>query len=55
MNHIEFAIKVLNEEISKLNKELKYGHNLPHMEEEIVGELQKLNHAVNDIREKFNI
>lgn len=53
MNHIELALSILNEEISKLNKDLKYGHNLPHQEEEIVGRLQQLNRAVSDINKRF--
>lgn len=55
MNHIELALNVLKEKISELNRELKYGHNLPNQEEEIMEKLQKLNRAVNDISNKFNI
>jgi hypothetical protein len=54
MNHIELALSVLREEITKLNSDLKYGHNLPEQEEAITEKLQKLHRAVNDISTKFN-
>lgn len=53
MNHIELALSVLREEISKLNYDLKYGHNLPEQQEEIMERLQKLNRAVNDIHKNL--
>lgn len=53
MKHIELAVSVLRAEISSLERQLKHGHNTPEQEEEIMGKLQKLNRAVNDINAHF--
>jgi hypothetical protein len=54
MNHIEVAISVLKDEIIKLERDLKYVHNTPEMEEETMERLQKINRAVSDIQKHFN-
>lgn len=55
MSHIELALNVLKDEISKLNIDMKYGHFLPKHETEIRDMLQKLNQAIDDISNKFNM
>ncbi len=54
MSHIELALSVLRKEISKLNYDLKYGHNLTEQEEVLMQQLQNLNRAVNDISTMLN-
>ena len=54
MNHIELALSVISSEIVKLKSELERADH-PEVQEEIMSELQKLNRAVNEIKEKFNV
>lgn len=52
--HIEYALEVVNVEIVKLQKLLEDGHLLPEDRESIRLDIQRLNQAVIDIREKYN-
>ncbi|QII26909.1 hypothetical protein G3M81_23230 [Bacillus paralicheniformis] len=51
MDHIYFAVNVLQERVAELNNDLYFGHNTPDRKEEIMNDLQKINTAIRDILE----
>lgn len=55
MKHIEMAIEVLQNEISKLTYDSKYGDLSPEMDEEVTEKSQQLHRAIADIKKQFDI
>lgn len=51
--HIQYALQVVEAEISKLQKQFDKGHFLPEDREAIRLDIQRLSQSVTEIKEKF--